>query len=105
MTERRDIPGQEGVTPVQEAGHEIGRRFARLTRAAVDQPATVDRNGLLEAAADFLDAAKGGVPAGLYLSRVMANAALDWCVFGGPEDYIRLSRAVQCFHLYNQLAT
>ena len=64
MTERRDIPGQEGVTPVQEAGHEIGRRFARLTRAAVDQPATVDRNGLLEAAADFLDAAKGGGPGG-----------------------------------------
>jgi len=48
VTERRDIPGQEGVTPVQEAGHEIGRRFARLTRAAVDQPATVDRNGLLD---------------------------------------------------------
>jgi len=87
------------VTPTQHANREIGRRFSRLTRAAVD------RNGLLEAAADFLDAAKGGDPAGLYLSRAMANAALDWCVFGGPEDYVRLSRAVQCFHLYNQLAT
>jgi len=93
------------VTPTQHANREIGRRFSRLTRAAVDQPAAVDRNGLLEATADFLDAAKGGDPAGLYLSRAMANAALDWCVFGGPEDYVRLSRAVQCFHLYNQLAT
>ena len=93
------------MTPTQHANREIGRRFSRLTRAAVDQPAAVDQNGLLEAAADFLDAAKGGDPAGLYLSRAMANAALDWCVFGGPEDYVRLSRAVQCFHLYNQLAT
>ena len=93
------------MTPTQHANREIGRRFSRLTRAAVDQPAAVDRNGLLEAAADFLDAAKGGDRAGLYLSRAMANAALDWCVFGGPEDYVRLSRAVQCFHLYNQLAT
>ena len=93
------------MTPTQHANREIGRRFSRLTRAAVDQPAAVDRNGLLAAAADFLDAAKGGDPAGLYLSRAMANAALDWCVFGGPEDYVRLSRAVQCFHLYNQVAT
>ena len=48
------------MTPTQHANREIGRRFSRLTRAAVDQPAAVDRNGLLEAAADFLDAAKGG---------------------------------------------
>jgi hypothetical protein len=90
------------VTPIQ-ANAETGRRFSRLIFAAMESPATVDRNRLLEAADAFLNAAVGGNPAGLYLSRLMANAAADWCVFGGPDDYARLSRAVQCFQLYSQL--
>jgi hypothetical protein len=90
------------VTPVQ-ANAAAGRRFSRLIFAAIESPATVDRNDLLEAADGFLVAAEGGNPAGLYLARLMANAAAEWCVFGGPDDYIRFVRAVRCFHLYSQI--
>jgi len=42
------------VTPTQHANREIGRRFSRLTRAAVDPPAAVERYWHQAAAADFL---------------------------------------------------
>jgi len=82
---------------------DIGRQFSRLVQAAAEAPSAVDKNELLFAASAFLDAAQGGNPGGLELSRGMAFRAMDWVVFERPLDYAKLRRAVDCFRMYSCL--
>lgn len=70
---------------------------------AVMEGHPVDPNEVLVAADAFLNAAQGGEPTSLSLAREMAFRAADWAVFGGPELYAQLQRAVRIFSMFNQL--
>jgi hypothetical protein len=87
------------TTPMSEA-RDVGRRFSGLVFAAIESPATVDRNALLEAADAFLVAAQGGNPTGLYLGRTMAVCACEWAVWGTAESYVALLRSADMFRAY-----
>jgi hypothetical protein len=93
------------VTPIQQANAEIGRRFSRLIFAALESPATVDRNALLIAADVFLSAAQGGDPDVLSLARLMAASAMDFSVFSSPEDHANLTALARAFHMTSVLKT
>jgi hypothetical protein len=84
---------------------DMRREFSRLIFAALESPASVDRNDLLTAASLFLDAAQGGDPTGLRLARHMGYKAMDWCVVGDPRDYRALARAAECFSMCSQINT
>jgi hypothetical protein len=71
---------------------QITQRFARLVLAALESPATVDTNALLDSASHFLAVAQAD---GLSLARAMATAAMDFAVW--PESYPELKRAAQAF--------
>lgn len=68
--------------------------------AVVECPQRVDKNALLVAADELLNAAHGGDPTNLDLARRMALRACDWAVFGRPENYVALRRAIECYRLY-----
>ncbi|OBH28057.1 hypothetical protein A5692_23505 [Mycobacterium sp. E342] len=63
----------------------------------------VDPNEVLVAAEAFLCAAQDGDPTSLSLCREMGYRAMDWAVFGRPELYAELRRAVRIFSMFNQL--
>lgn len=101
------------MTTPKQSITQTTRRFSRLIFAALESPASVDRNDLLAAASAFLDIAqersRQGVPSsdptGLTLARGMAFRACDWCVFGRLDDYAALTRAFGAFRMYLQLQT
>jgi hypothetical protein len=76
---------------------DIGRELSRQLIAALESPATCDRNGLLTAAAAFLDIAEGRDLDGLPLARTMAHRAADWAVLDTQEGYKKLERAAAIF--------
>jgi hypothetical protein len=79
---------------------EIGQQFARLIFAALESPATVDRNDLLKAADDFLRAGRGVDSDGLSLARRVAFRAIGWVVWDSPETYKALQRAADVFRIH-----
>jgi hypothetical protein len=89
---RHDAPrSQPNLDPTSTGADQRG--------AQVESPATVDRNDLLTAASAFLDVALAGDPDRLALARGMAFRASDWCVFGRPDDYTKLTRAAHLFRM------
>ena len=75
---------------------EISRRFARLVIAAVEHPAAVNPNAVLDAASGFLDAAPAGDGSPTRLGgRTMAQRAVDYCIW--PECHTVLVRTVDAF--------
>ena len=77
---------------------DISCRFSRQIFAALEFPESADRNAILEPARAFLDAAQDG-PAGLTLARKVAYRAMDYAVFGAPENYRALVPAVHIFSM------
>jgi hypothetical protein len=75
------------------------RQLTQLICGALTDTFAADKNALLAAASDFLDAAKLGDSDRLALARRVAYIAIDRCVFEYPEYYQDLKMAVQAFRL------
>jgi hypothetical protein len=80
----------------------IGRALSKLLIAALESPATVNRDDLLTAASTFLDVAHGD-DRDLPLARRLAGAAAQWAVFQRPEDYSKFERASAIFIASTQM--
>jgi hypothetical protein len=77
--------------------------FGRLVIQAAEDPDSADRNTLLTAADEFLNACPPDDSPARSLARTMAYRAMDWCVW--PETYPELVRAVERFSMSIEIKT